>query len=292
VLEAAREVRYHPNSAARNLRRRRTDILGLYTRYGYLSGRSHFEADVLGGLQEGCDAHRKDLLLHGAFHGHSAEGILAELADGRVDGLVLLSDPGDPLVELLLASALPAVAVVDAIPGLPSVVADDALGMRRLVEHLAGLGHRRLFYRDSHPRPVSGQRRRAAYDVAVRDLGLETTEAVCLEHRVPILSEQAPWMEAPRDRRPTAAVCWNDVAGYDLLGHCRHRGLRVPEDLAITGFDGIAPPPGWSRRLTTTRAPWLHVARTAVDLLVRRIEGEPVPAETVLPVEFAPGDTT
>jgi len=292
VLDVAAEINYQPNNAARNLRRRRTDILGIYTRYGYLNGRSYFLTELLGGLQEGCDAHQKDLLLHGAFHGHSTERILSELTDGRVDGLILLTNSDDPLVSLLTASALPAVAIVDALPGLPSVVADDGWGMRRIVELLAGQGHRSLFYRDrSYPR-VSALRRLASFRETVATLGLEAVESVSADISDVLTPSESLWMAAPRDRRPTAAICWNDMTAYDLLGHCQSRGLRVPEDLAVTGFDGVASPPGFNPRLTTIHAPWMQVAHTAVDLLVRRIEGESLPAETVLPVELVLGDTT
>ena len=291
VLDVVRQVNYRPNIAARNLRRRRTDILGIYTRYGYLNGRSYFLTELLGGLQEGCDAHQKDLLLHGAFHGHTTERILSELADGRVDGLILLTNSDDPLVPLLINAGLPAVAIVDAVPGLPSVVADDASGMRQIVEFLAGKGHRSLFYRDCSYSRVSALARLLSFRETVAALGLEAVESVALDTLDRLTLPETLWMEAPRDERPTAAVCWNDAAADDLLRHCRSRGLRVPEDLAVTGYDGVTPP-GFDARLTTVRAPWLQVARTAVDLLMRRIEGESLPAETVLPVELILGDTT
>ena len=291
VLDVVKQVGYRPNIAARNLRRRRTDILGIYTRYGYLNGRSYFLTELLGGLQEGCDTHQKDLLLHGAFHGHSTERILSELADGRVDGLVLLTNDDDPLVPLLIDSGLPAVAIVDAVPGLPSVVADDASGMRQIVEYLAGQGHRSFFYRDrSYPR-VSAQCRLLSFRETVAALGLEAVESVALDTLDRLTPPETEWMRRPRAQRPTAAVCWNDAAADDLLRHCRSRGLRVPEDLAVTGYDGVTPA-GYDAWLTTVRAPWLQVARTAVDLLMRRIEGEALPAETALPVELILGDTT
>ncbi len=291
VLDVVKQVDYRPNIAARNLRRRRTDILGVYTRYGYLNGRSYFLTELLGGLQEGCDTHQKDLLLHGAFHGHSPERILSELADGRVDGLVLLTNSDDPLVPLLTASALPAVAIVDAVPGVPSVVADDASGMRQIVGFLAGKGHRSLFYRDCNYPRVSALRRLLSFRETVYALGLEAVESVALNTLDHLTPPEMLWTETPRDQRPTAAVCWNDAAADDLLGHCRSLGLRVPEDLAVTGFDGVTPPPTFGPRLTTVRSPWMQVARTAVELLVRRIEGETLPAETALPVELVVGDT-
>jgi LacI family transcriptional regulator len=86
-------------------------------------------------------------------------------------------------------------------------------------------------------------------------------------------------------------VCWNDPSAYDLLAHCHRSGLRVPEDMAVVGFDGAANPIDFRWRLTTIRAPWAEAARLAVTLLMAQLEGEEVPQETVLPVEFVAGDS-
>jgi DNA-binding LacI/PurR family transcriptional regulator len=92
--------------------------------------------------------------------------------------------------------------------------------------------------------------------------------------------------------RPTAVVAWADGTAHQTLAECREMGLAVPRDVAIVGFDDNPLPvePVW--RMTTIRAPWREVARTAVSLLVTRIEGQEVAAETVLPVELVVGNTT
>lgn len=77
-----------------------------------------------------------------------------------------------------------------------------------------------------------------------------------------------------------------------MLAACMEKGLRVPEDLAVVGFDGFKSPviPRWY--LSTVRAPWRDVSRRAVDLLVSHLKGDEIPRETCLPVTFRPGDTT
>jgi LacI family transcriptional regulator len=93
-------------------------------------------------------------------------------------------------------------------------------------------------------------------------------------------------------QRPTAIVCWNDMAAYDTLAHCRRRGVHVPDELAVVGFDGIQTPLQSVWQLTTVRAPWTQVACIAVDLLVDQMEERSVARETMVPVEFVAGDTT
>lgn len=295
VLEAARAMHYRPNRAARTLRSGPTNTIGIYSTYGYLNPYVPFTSLLLGGLHQGCDALQKDLLLHSSYRDHTPEEIQVELADGRVDGLVLYTSLHDPLAAFLAASSLPVVAVVDALPGLPSVVADDPGGGRLLAEHLASRGHQRILYRAGVPSLVSAVRRQEAFLVAAKALHMEVTvqEPSFGGDRHEVFSEaDLAWLNLPRDRRPTAAVCWNDQTAYHLLNHCRKRGLCLPDDLAVVGYDDLPPPQALPWRLTTIRAPWVDVARTAIGLLVRLLEGEELPPETTLPVALVTGDTS
>ena len=133
-----------------------------------------FTAQIIGGLHRGCDAHRKDLLLHGMDRGARAEDIYAELVGGLIDGLVLYTSAQDPVAALLAASALPVVALVDALPGLPLVGADDAAGARLLAEHLAARGHRRVAFIPGAPALASAERRRRAFAGAAAELGMDS----------------------------------------------------------------------------------------------------------------------
>jgi DNA-binding LacI/PurR family transcriptional regulator len=295
VLQVVQEMRFRPNATARSLRHRRTNIIGFYAGYRYINPENAFLAAILGGLQESCDAHRKDLLIHGTFRGKEVGDLHTELVDGRIDGLVLYSPFNDPLAELLAESSVPVVALADAVPQLPSVVVDDAPGSHLLAEYLAQRGHRRIAYQSicSYEAVISVKRRLEAFREAAASLGLEMTEhpSPHIPNGLHVAAEGARWLGDPADVRATAAVCWNDVTAYDLLDHCAARGLRVPEEVAVVGFDGVIPVRGVGRRLTTIRAPWTKVAQTAVTLLVQMLEGEPIPQETVLPVELIIGDT-
>jgi len=291
VLEIARDMGYQPNAIARSLRRRSTNVIGFYSGYGYLDTHNAFLAEIISGLQQGCERYRKDLLLHGVYRGSSVEDIYTELVDGRIDGLVLNAGPNDPLADRLAASHLPVVALVDAIPTVPSVVAADAVGSAYLAAHLAEQGHRRLLYRYSnHKHLVSALRRRAAFLQCAAAYGMEVRLWEDNILQPTDITEQEWFREAP-GRRPTAVVCWNDLAAYDLLTQCHKHGLRAPDDLAVVGFDGVPTPFDFVWRLTTVRAPWAEVARTAVELLIAQIQGEAVLQETELPVELICGDT-
>ncbi|MES2459270.1 MAG: LacI family DNA-binding transcriptional regulator [Armatimonadota bacterium] len=292
ILDSAERLHYRPNPIARSLRLRSTNVIGLYSGSQYALARGGaFLSQIIAGLQDGCEAHSKDLLVHGTFRGQSVDDIYQELANGKIDGLVLHAPGNDALVNLLSDASLPCVVIASPVEALPSVVADDAGGMRLVAEHLHAAGHRRVAFRQSLLRHSSSLRRTAGFCAAAASLGM----------RVQMLSpgpaddqlgpEEVALLESPRTERPSAVVCWNDTSAYGFMACCAARGIEIPSDIAITGFDGFSAPgiPRW--QLTTVRAPWRAVAKTAVDLLVAHINGEQIPRETALPVTLKTGDT-
>lgn len=290
ILLAAEALAYRPNAVARSLRSRRTHTVGFYMS-GFIDMRDLFLSEIVSGIQEGCQRSRHDFLMHGTFEGRSTDEVYTHLLNGKVDGLVLHVDSGDPLLPRLAASRLRVVAVANPVPGLPSVTVDDAAGSRMLAEHLALRGHRRVLYA-ACPFPLtSAVRRCAAFQDAAQNYGIALSTPTD-----PIDGAERAFLEReivslPPALRPTALVCWNDQAAHRILPHIRASGLRVPEDLAVAGFDGITSyiPPAYT--LTSVRAPWHGVALAAVDLLCRA-PGPLALSATVLPVEFVQGETT
>ncbi len=298
VVEAAARMGYRPNAVARSLRRRRTNIIGFYTGYGYLDARNAFLSAIIGSLQQAANARRMDVLLHGVYRGASTDDIYSEVMDGRVDGLFLHTHTGDPLAERLAESdALPVVAVADALPGIASVVCDDEGGSRALVAHLWERGHRRIGYIYPRTRFVSVERRMGVFlaEMGARGAGDSApTFAINVEDTRPAL-EQIRAMTNP----PTAVCCWNDLAAYDLLRECETAGLRVPGALSIAGFDGLLDPRLTPRPLTTVSADWSTIAQAAMDALWARIEarfstnGDETmsPGTLTFPVRLVAGNT-
>lgn len=293
VQQAARDLKYSRNEVARALRRQRTDIIGLYLWHQALDTHGPFLAEIVSGLQHGCDAHQKDLLIHGTFRGQSIDDIYARLVNGKIDGLVLFAEPGDPLVDRLAAASLPVVTVADVVPPLPGVVADDRAGSALLAAHLAGRGHRRVLYRRGPSRHSSPARRYAAFHEAAAKHGMTVLEdeGQIFSADSDLNAAEQALLTDPAGERPSAIVCWNDDLADCTIQGCAALGLRVPADVAVVGFDGLASPARPARRLTTVRVPWAAVAQTAVDLLVRRLAGETIPPETVLPVDLVLGET-
>ena len=292
VLATVQEMRYRPNARAVSLRRRATNIIGFYAGYGYVIPENAFLISILAGLQEGCDQHQKDLLLHGLFRGVSVSDIYAQLSDGRIDGLVIYSPSQDPLAKLLAASHLPVVAVADRVQDIASVSVDDVHGARITADYLFARGHRSTVYLYPGGFVESALRRKDAFLGRCRELGM-SARSECV-HGVPqgsaLVEGEVDWL-LDGGHGITSAVCWNDPVASALVTLCRKRNISVPGDLAIVGFDGLMAQNLSGMRLTTVRAPWTEVAKCAVGILVGQLHGSAPPRDTALPVELVAGET-
>ena len=242
--------------------------------YGYLDARNPFQAELIGNLQRAADKVRLDILLHGVFRGASTDDIFGELVNGRIDGLFINTSAGDPLVARLQNASLPVVAIADTVPGIASVVADDAGGTRLLLDFLWERGHRRIAYVRPQSRYASVERRVEAFGTWAGEKELSSAQAPVYE--IPYEFAEAALnmiLALPRTVRPTAVCCWNDVAAFDLLMHCTKRGVSVPGDLSVAGFDGLLTDPRLrSRALVTMGASWEEITEAAVSLLTCQIE--------------------
>jgi DNA-binding LacI/PurR family transcriptional regulator len=308
VLDTAAEMGYRPNALARSLRQGRTNIVGFYTGYGYIDARNPFLAELIGGLQRAADPRRLDILLHGVFRGASTDDIYGELVDGRIDGLFLHTHADDPLAAKLRDSVLPVVALADAISGIPSVVADDTNGTRMLLDYLWNKGHRHIGYIRPTNRFASVERRIDAFQSWTAEHGISRSNAPIYEVEFEY-SKAALEAVLTSPKPPTAMCCWNDMTAFDLLYQCRQRGVIVPDDLAIVGFDGLlADPRLCPRALVTVGASWTDIADRAMDLLMQQMHASHSddnerenetdndaalggPLLTRLPVTLAMGDT-
>ncbi len=292
IVKAAQELNYQANSLARALKAQSTNILGLYFGYGSLEPHDPFHAEVLTGLQRGCEACDKDLMIHYSFHRYSVDEVFAELAGGKIDGLVLIASPSDPLVAKVRGSNLPVVAMTDMISGVPSVVADDASGSREIARHLYDLGHRTVLYRCCPGESDSAGRRQAAFEEAAAALGMTVLHGHTIDWRGKVSALEDDMIQRRDENGITAVVCWGDPSAHAFLSYCSARDIRVPEEISVVGFNGIEPNVEPKHTLTTVRAYWSRVAQRSIHELVDYIQGKEVPSVTVLPVEFYVGRTT
>jgi len=195
--------------------------------------------------------------------------------DGRCDGLLLIAPTVDnPLVDALAETSVPFVVLGSRTDdaGLTRVDVDNVAGAEAVVSHLIGLGHRRIAVLSREPQMgtfavqrVEGWRR------ALTEAGLPEPFTPVFADRGDadaLRAEVDALMGLPGSERPTALFVTRDVNALAVLSHLRARGVRVPEDVSVAGFDDLATAATTDPPLTTVRQPLRKIGRAAADLLL------------------------
>lgn len=285
VRDAARALDYVPLAAARTLASGRTETIGLVIGRRELLKFDAFVPQLLYGLDEVARERGYHLLVEG-IDAIGSDDPYAQLVRSRqIDGLIVL-DPmrTDASLERLIVDGFPVVTMGD-VPGLDPfrVVSDNVGGMRRATLHLARLGHERIAHLTFSPTGFVGtDERLEGYRRALEESGLTFDPDLVVEVGYSAASG-ATAMRALLDRgRPfTALTCGNDTVAMGALATLDDAGLRVPEDVAVVGFDDI-PTAAWMKpALTTVRTDPVQGGRDAMRMLATIVEGRTPPERVV-----------
>ncbi|AIE87563.1 repressor of galETK operon [Fimbriimonas ginsengisoli Gsoil 348] len=286
VIQAAEKLGYRPNAQARSLLTGRTNRIGIYSGRSRLTASGTFFADLLGGIFEGSGEVGMNTVVHTS--GSEPDKLLDLVSDRAIDGLIIHARADDPIVPMLDELKVPTVAVVDAIDFLPSVTADDVSGGQMQARHLASRGHRHVLYKQTAATAQSAITRMEAFVESASAHGIRVTVHEGLDNVSP-LTDRDLQVLTDGDNRATALVGWNDWQAWAACAVLRERGMSIPGEVAVIGFDGFE---FRDFNITSIRAPWREVGGTAVSILSRLLSGDAVPALTNLPVEFVRGETT
>ncbi|MFT0862021.1 LacI family DNA-binding transcriptional regulator [Ancylobacter sp. G4_0304] len=281
VEQAIRETGYRLNHAARNLRHRRTG--GVVALVPNLS--NPFFSQILAGMAAVLAPAGYNLLI--ADTRTEGRGSLLRYAEpSRADGLIVLdgSLPADELTR-----RTPIVLACEWIPGFaaPRVKIDNRQAAIRAVEHLIGLGHRRIAHVEGPAGNVLTEARLAGTRDALAAHGLP--EPLVLPGDFSLESGRVAaggWLALPAQERPTAVFLASDAMACGFIGEVQHRGLNVPRDVSVMGFDDIELVSHMTPALSTIRQPREAIGRQAAHRLLARIAGDAQPDDTVLPVEL------
>lgn len=271
VLDAAYQLGYTPSFAARSLAKQKSDLIGaIFPRMA-----SGFFADVLCGLDAGAKEGGFHLLT--AFsHDEEDEQRLSErfVRQGLVGALIVMNFRlDDRFLAHLSESGIPVVSLDGPSPEISSASIDNGAGMEHLLTHLAELGHRRAAVLLGQPNAFDSRDRLAACRQLAGDLGI----GLPAEWLVPGGFNEAGGYEAARallarGEAPTAIVAFNDLMALGAIRALREAGLRVPEDVSVTGFDDIELAAPFA--LTTVRVPMFELGRMAGEIAATQMKGD------------------
>ncbi|NIO69160.1 MAG: substrate-binding domain-containing protein [Anaerolineae bacterium] len=292
VLEAARQLDYYPASAARTLASGKTHRIGLVL----CEQRDHLMANAflpafLRGVSDLAHQEGYRVIFQSAEDKTGKTGYVGLLREQHVDGLIVsgprsddfqlsrLHEEGYPLV---LHGHLPDCAI-------PFVDVDNVGGAHKAVSHLIGLGHRRIGLITNAPLSyTAAQDRLTGYRQALQEAALPLDdELVRYGEFSPQSGRVAMESLLALPSPPSAVFVASDVVALGAMAAVRERGMRIPQDVALVGFDDIFFAAYVSPPLTTVRLPAYGLGWAAGDMLIRLIsEDEPVERQMLLESEL------
>ena len=291
VLEAAEELGYRPNAVARSLVQRRTMVIAVV-----LSDlHNPFFADVADGIEEAAaDRGYRALLSSGFLDPKRERAAIEMMLELRVDGLIMLGSMMKVTKIEKVATSLPVTLlgrhtqseVVD------SVGVDDSAGAQAAVDHLIALGHRRIVHINAGT-AAGAPRRRSGYEKAMRRHGLEAQIRSVTADFTERGGAQAMSEILESGDVPTAVFAPNDFAALGAMEVIDAAGMAIPGDISLVGYDnlGLAGLPRIA--LTTIGQPRADLGRTAVHLVLERLdEGRKTARHVVVPPSLVVRATT
>ncbi len=274
VARVIRERNYTANRSARHLSGGSTGLIGVLVPLVYPA----YFSRIVSGAAEALHEHDLRLVLSPTGHEHDREvSLLDRLMHGVTDGalIVLPEESNDELTQLLDQGYR--FVVVDPLEPLaadiPSVSAAHASGADQAMQHLLGLGHRRIAAVTGPNGWVATEERRRGYHAALAAAGILPDPALELESDFEVSGGRAAGdilLGLPDP--PTAVFAFNDNLAIGVLQAARAQGVQVPEGLSVVGFDDVEHATIVTPTLTTIRQPLAEMGRTAVSLLMRLLE--------------------
>jgi LacI family transcriptional regulator len=278
VMEHVRALSFSTNRSARALSKGRTGLIGCTIPFVL----GDYYSWILSGVTEALHEQEMRAVLCPTRHEHDREAALVErLLRGTTDGAILVL-PSESAAELqeLQTLGFPFVIVDTPMPldeRIPAVSATHWAGARAATDHLLSLGHRRIAIIAGREGWVASEERINGYQAALAGAGVLATPALVIRGNF----EMAEGYTAANhllglDEPPTAIFASNDNMAIGAMRAAAERGIRVPEDLSVVGFDDSELARVVTPALTTVRQPLEEMGRMAVSLLTRLIDGQSV----------------
>ncbi len=276
ILKAAAQLDYRPNAAARALANRRMQTLGVAAviEGGELN---HYFLEVFNGILAAAATREQNTTVFALHNWGPDAARLRTLCDGRIDGLILVAPTFSPK-ERILPAHTPFVSIHanHQLPGVVNIESDEERGAFEMVRLLLAQGHRRIMHLAGPTGMLGSERRMRGYKRALASVRIAFDPALVLPAGFSAEGGREAlrhWLRHRADRPlPDAIFCANDSVAIGGMEALAEAGLRVPDDVSITGFDDSLAARITVPQLTSVRQPLRAMGMRAVEVLLARIE--------------------
>lgn len=294
IQKKAEEMGYVPSASARLLKTNRSYSLGVILQDGTSSGLTHeYFTHILDGFMRQAEEKGYDINLFSATPGAWGPDYLSHAHYRHTDGVaVLVADQYSPDVLKLTQGHIPLVTLDSHIDGCSSVYSDNMQGMVELVNHVYDQGHRKIAAMFGEECPVT-RVRKATFLRTLAEHGVKIPDEYVVDtvyHRPDLAAEKALELLSLKEP-PTCILFPDDYSLIGAIGEIEKRGLRIPEDLSVAGYDGSRA--AMAMHIATVCQDTEAIGRAMATALIRNIEESArfLPEMITIPCSLAPGNS-
>lgn len=289
VTKTAREMGYQPSAAARNLRRGRTDKIGLF-----LNTSIEYVVDYLSGIISGAvmtaQSHGKNLLIY-TITDNNPNQLLNVCRAGEIDGVILFSTHYDQnTIETLLDENFPFVVMGREIKDerVSYVIPDYYQGSYDAIKYLLELGHRRIAFTTRPELTTANDARLAGYCNALKDAGVDFDDnLICETYIAPDSGIEATQYFMSLQDPPTAIAAFHDLVAVNVINTLLNLGKHIPDDVSVMGFDGLRAGLMTIPQITTMAQRLPVIGERVIDIVHHQIENPEMQAKhETIPVDL------
>lgn len=286
VKKVIQTTGYHPNAAARSLATQHTSVIGLVLPRSVISFFTDpFFPHLTQGIAFGCNNNNLTLSLFLVGNKEDEEKILPRISrHGLLDGILIQSGkPDESLIDRLSRANIPSVIIGRPFnpEGVSYVDVDNVSAAVKATRHLISLGYKRIAHITGNLDSTVTLDRLQGYKTAMLNAGLAIDESLIVEGDFSEGSGYAA-MKKLLPLKPDAIFAASDIMAVGAIRALREAGLRVPEDVAMVGFDDVPVAGQINVQLTTIKQPITRFGMKAVDLLIDLIENGTKPARRII----------
>lgn len=287
VMRAAERLGYQPNVLARGLRSNRTNSVGMIIP----DLTNPLFPPVIRGIEDRLSESGVTLLVASSSNDPDKERDILDVMTGRrVDGLIVgTARRSDPALETYVRAGNPVVLINRTVDELvvSSVAADDHVGVGLALKHLHSLGHRRVAHVAGNVIASTGLERYQNFLNWSEAIGLDVDPDLVVHARWFNVQDGAAAFRELLDRRTgfTAVLAANDLVALGIYDVCAERGIRVPEDLSVVGYNDMPFADRFAPPLTSVRIPQADIGRRAAELILSAIED---PTSVTMSIRLSP----
>lgn len=274
VLDAASQLGYIPNAIARCMVSAQTNLIGIVV----FQNESPFQRNIVNELSKELRARGRYAVMVYQRENETQEETIQNALMYRVDGIFITeAENTDSVAEVCASANVPVMLVSRDVPGsqIATVSCDDYSSCGKIAEYLCRMGIRKAACLAASPKASTTQNRLRGFMDRSKACGIEIT-AVLYEGRYSYRSGKAlakTLCAQSGCELPDALFCTGDILAIGVMDYLRkERGLRIPEDISVVGFDGIAESEWLSYSLTTMRQPVEEMVAAACDTLIQAIQ--------------------